>query len=58
MIAPEAMVKTAMMAAVMRAEGHQRHRALVGLVALGDTSVPKKTKQPISAPTANRISPR
>ena len=58
MIAPEAMVNTAMMAAVIAPKVTSGTEPWKVLSFLATTSVPKKTKQPTSAPTANRIRPR
>ena len=58
MMAPEAIVNTAMIAAVIAPKVTSGTEPSYVFSRLATTSVPKKTKQATSAPTANRISPR
>jgi hypothetical protein len=58
MIAPDAMVKIAMIDAVSAPKVTSGSEPSYVLSFFATTSVPRNTKQPISAPTANRISPR
>ncbi len=58
MIAPEAIVNTAMIAAVTAPNVTSGTEPLYVFSLRPTTSVPKKTKHAISAPTANRMSPR
>src|SRR5215510_3212520 len=58
MIAPEAMVKTAIMAAVSAPKVTSGNEPWYVPSSLAITSVAKKIATPISAPTANRISER
>ena len=57
-MAPDAIVNTAMTAAVTAPNVTRGSEPLYVRSAFATTSVPKNTKQPISAPTANRIRPR
>jgi hypothetical protein len=56
MIAPDAMVNTAMIAAVSAPNVTSGIEPSYVPSSLATTSVAKKTEQPINAPTANRIS--
>src|SRR5512144_2083243 len=58
MIAPEAIVKIAMMQAVIAPKVTSGIEPSYVFSARATTSVPRKMKQPISAPTATRIKPR
>jgi hypothetical protein len=58
MIAPDAIVNTAMIAAVIAPNVTSGTEPAYVFSRFATTSVPKKTKQPTSAPTAKRISPR
>ena len=58
MIAPDAIVNTAMIAAVTAPNVTSGTDPLYVFSFLATTSVPKKTNRAISAPTAKRIRPR